>query len=129
MLITFSQALPNPREDLYHNQPRQKLKLSMQNDDSFSLCIKDPIMINLDDDINSNNVDTNDFDDIYEIIEINRDLSLRFSKSLIIAPSEKQNESSLKHGLYLELIVASSTVPFVAPLASCTPSLKYVEKD
>lgn len=60
-------------------------------------------MITLDDD--DDDFDSNDSDDMYEVIEINHELSLRYSKHLILAPSDKQIDSPLEHDLYLELVI------------------------
>lgn len=48
-------------------------------------CVRDPIFINLDYDmddgfVHSNNGDSNDFDDMYELIVVNHDLSSNFQK-------------------------------------------------
>lgn len=54
--------------------------------------IRDPIVINLDDNVDDNNVDTNNFDGMYEVIDIFLELSLRFAKALILATSDQQSD-------------------------------------
>lgn len=63
-----------------------------KNDGSTSFHVKDPIMINLYYDNNvdhANNDDPYDFDNMYDLVEINHELSSHFSKVLIRALSDK----------------------------------------
>lgn len=53
-LVRFVQHLSNPREEVQLNPLCQKLKMSMQNEGSFPLHVKDPIVINLDVDVDVN---------------------------------------------------------------------------
>lgn len=76
----------------------------------------------------NNNVHSSDFDDMYEFIEINYDLSLRFFKALILDTSDEQSNPLLENGPHVELIVAPSTILNFSPLASCPLSLNDVKK-
>ena len=60
-------------------------------DSNDSICILDPILINLDDEDTLDNTD--DVNDEYEIIEIDVDLSNMLSSQLILTPSIEHCDS------------------------------------
>lgn len=66
--------------------------------------------------VDAKNMVTNDSNDMSEI---NHNPSSRFSKPLILAPNDKQSDSSLQHGSCLELVIAPYIMLVVAPLTSC----------
>lgn len=94
----------------------------------MSIHITNPIVINLYDD-NANNVDPNDSNDMYEVIEINHELSSQLSKALTRAPNDKQIYSSLEHGTCLKLTIDPSTMLTVTTIASYLPPLTDIKKD
>lgn len=77
----------------------------------------------------SNLQHTNDFDDTYEVVEINHQLSLIFSKDLMLFPSDIHIDPSFENGPYLALAIVPYTILAIDPLASCPPSLKYDNQD
>lgn len=70
----------------------------------------------------------NDYDDMYEVVEINHELSSRISKTLTLAPSDTHSDSSLEDGPYLILGISTCIILIVASLASCLPSLNDVDQ-
>lgn len=78
--------------------------------------------------VHANNIDYNDSNNMYEVINVNHDLSYDFSIALTLTPRDKQSDSLLKHSHCLALAVAPYVMLEVSYLASCTPSLYDVEQ-
>lgn len=119
-MISFS-----PKQDVQPNSTRRKMFKT--NNGSSSIPIKAPILINLGEEIGENvvndeNVDPNISDDEYEYVDVDNDLFAKFSRALILAPSNEQSDSALEHGPCLEIVIAPSIVLNVAPLACCPSS-------
>lgn len=96
--------------------------------------IKDPIFINLDDDIDENaihdeNATSLAFDSEYELVDIDNHLSNEFSKALILAPRQEQCGLEHEHCPCLDLVIAPSVVLNVPPLACSLPSRNIDQQD
>lgn len=58
-------------------------------------------------DVHANNIDSSDE---YEYVDDDNDLSKQFSQALILGPSNKQRNPSLKHGPCLEFVLSPYVV-------------------
>lgn len=96
--------------------------------------VKDPIFINLDDDIDENvihdeNVTPVHSDSEYEYVDVDNHLSNEFSKALILAPRQEQRGLGHEHSPCLDLVIAPSAVLDVPPLACFLPSRNIDQQD
>ena len=91
-------------------------------DSDDSICILDPILINLDEEATLDDVD--DVNDEYETIDIEIDLPYMLSSQLILTPSIKHCDSQEDPCLELAII---PTMLDIVPLASHPPSLNDIQ--
>lgn len=103
--------------------------------DDFDLVhVKEPIFINLDDDIDENVTHDESVTPCasygeYEYVDVDNHLSNEFSKALILAPRQEQCGLEHEHSPCLDLVIAPSVVLDVLPLACFPPSQNINQQD
>lgn len=97
--------------------------------DGFNfVCVKEPIFINLDNDMDEN-VTPHAFDSEYEYVDVDNHLSNKFSKALILAPRHEQHGLEHENSPCLDLVIAPSAILDVPPLACFLPSQNIDQQD